>query len=280
MELDSQLVLYIFVVLLLFLLLPERGIFLTTVSFSLRYFLCGILWPLSFAMGFSPCAFHDRVQYTLLENWIILCVFLTSPIWFSLGVRSSRKKMGSLGEKVLLWMNLVGFVVSGGFTFVFIFNYLEVMKTLAPPLRVLHSPFIAVVIPATLLLISSAMVLWLPSIRIAWSRFWPRFPALLLVPTILATWVAACVLELYPSNWWDYGSGWGFPMRFYGRWNVPIQVDSLRTGIYHGFRLDAFLFDLELAIIAAWLFPVLLDRLVFPLLRGKRRARQGHGEPN
>ena len=75
-------------------------------------------------------------------------------------------------------------------------------------------------------------------------RFMPRFPAILLIPTILA----AGVLQR------------------------PIPIPGLRGT---EFRLG-----FPLALATAYIVAMAVDRLVLPLIRGKGRRYRGQGEAN
>ena len=102
-----------------------------------------------------------------------------------------------------------------------------------------------------------------------WPRFLPRFPALLLVPTVLGAWVPLCFAFPHPyrfrdaigfplhfkiGNWWRYESGWHSPgaFEFY-----PVRLTV----------------DIGVALATAYAAAMTLDRLVFPLLRGRRRQK-------
>ena len=80
-----------------------------------------------------------------------------------------------------------------------------------------------------------------------WPRYLPRFPAVILIPTVLTAWALFWVRQE------EIGFGWvsNFPLRSWGG--------------------D---FNFHLALAVAWTLAMAVDRLVFPLLRGKRRQER------
>ncbi len=81
--------------------------------------------------------------------------------------------------------------------------------------------------------------------RLRWPRYLPRFPAILLIPTVLTAWALIWVHQDQ-----DRFTGWGsnFPLRF-------LVAD----------------WDFGPALVVAWALAMAVDRLLFPLLRGRRR---------
>ena len=90
----------------------------------------------------------------------------------------------------------------------------------------------------------------------------------------------------------------GFPFVFYGSWE-EIEMDTQvfaeirrsdlqiyrgpsgqyppRSRLFTGIQTSWFLLDLIIALAAAWVFAMIVDRLLFPLIRaiGKRRRVSG-----
>ena len=123
-----------------------------------------------------------------------------------------------------------------------------------------------------------------------WPRFLPRFPALVLMPAVLGLWIVLCIggssyewSPLYPETIFLAGSPWeggpwdnprGFPFTFSGRWELGVS----EWHFWSGFQIGWFLLDLIIALAVAWAFPMFIDRVVFPLIRGKRQRHRGTGE--
>jgi hypothetical protein len=99
-------------------------------------------------------------------------------------------------------------------------------------------------------------------------RFIPRFPAILLVPAVLAAWAVRCAFPqvILGEHYYSYG----FPLRFYG-W-VEHRTATTWGAYYAGFRLGPFLVDLLLASGVAWLSALCLEWLLF---RNMHSARKG-----
>ncbi|MCZ6688501.1 MAG: hypothetical protein O7H41_02740 [Planctomycetota bacterium] len=109
---------------------------------------------------------------------------------------------------------------------------------------------------------------WILSIRFRWTRYLPRFPAVLLVPVVLVLWAGLCsVYRGGPSSW---DGGWGVPLRFDGWWPGMSSPPP-------AFRVTPFLIDLTLALAAAYLMAMAVDRLLFPAIGStpRRKLRQG-----
>ncbi len=129
--------------------------------------------------------------------------------------------------------------------------------------------------------------------RFRWRKYLPSYPAILLVPLVLAVWVMIWTIP-YEK---DRGDIRGFPFDFSGSWeeyDMSLQhfakmreafpqeysqyseenLPTLRRPVY-GFRITWFLIDLIIALAAAYVVAMALDRLVFPWIRrwlGQERA--------
>ena len=117
--------------------------------------------------------------------------------------------------------------------------------------------------------------------RLRWPKCLPGYPAILLVPAVLAGWAVLCFV---PPADWILGGGWelertnGFPFEY-----TVVRIDTDPTGsvtvtiwiqtLWHLLVLDA-----VLAATTAWLFPLAVDRLVFPAIQAARRRKRGRGE--
>ena len=108
--------------------------------------------------------------------------------------------------------------------------------------------------------------------RFRWPRFLPGFPAVLLMPAILAAWAILCSIPRYSVTdpWFPRQ---GFPLAYWTTWDDPGSVHD-----FFGFRASRFVFDLGFALAVSWLFALAIDRLVFPAIRAARRGKRGTGE--
>ena len=77
-----------------------------------------------------------------------------------------------------------------------------------------------------------------------WRSYLPRFPAVLLVPTVLTAW----------ASFWVRQDEIGFD------WVSPLSFRSWEDD-----------FDFGLALAVAWALAMAVDRLVFPWIRRSRR---------
>ncbi|MCZ6691548.1 MAG: hypothetical protein O7H41_18315 [Planctomycetota bacterium] len=129
---------------------------------------------------------------------------------------------------------------------------------------------------------------------IRWPRFLPRLPALLLIPALVPAWASL----LWGPESSGQGYERGFPLAFEvyhtdaTRSIVPtpyIVRTSPKTfsmGLHYfnyaersDFRLPHFLFDLMVALFAAYLFAMAVERLVFPLAHRLLGKKPEQGEP-
>ena len=76
-----------------------------------------------------------------------------------------------------------------------------------------------------------------------WPKFLPRFPAILLMPTVLALWTS--LNRLVGFGWWS---------------NSPLRIVVI---------------DASLAVAAAWALAMAVERLVFPLVRRQSTKKFG-----
>ena len=131
--------------------------------------------------------------------------------------------------------------------------------------------------------------------RLRWRKYLPGWPAVLLVPAVLAVWIMLCIFA--PEK--GLPGSRGFPFDFAVRWeeyemnpqlfanlrkhfpqeysqyseeNLPILRRPVRGS---GFQIHWFLIDLIIALTAAYLFAMAVDRLVFPLVRGQGTKKFG-----
>ncbi len=232
------------------LLLPLPAVLRTSgrVPLSLRYFLGGVI-----GLAAQATVWFAGPWEQTWELYVLLVMFHLSPIWFSIGARRSLEELEGRRAKVLRWLNVVGFAGWVGFTFM--------VGTIPSILTYPAYHFaIPVVIPVVVGLGFSRVVLSWPPTRFRWVRFLPGHRAILLAPVALVTWAMLCyVLGL------GYGGlGWGFPL-------VYLNLEMGRVCVDFSFRVVPFLVDLLLALVAAWVIAMAVDRLVFPWVR----ARQG-----
>ena len=115
------------------------------------------------------------------------------------------------------------------------------------------------------------------SMSVRWSKYLPRFPAILLMPTVLT---ACALLGVYQDK--DRFAGWGsnFPLRFLV---VDLDIDPFVPGEEYGwsiFGVWGFLVDTSLALAVAWALAMAFDRLLFPLARRLHRKKPEQGEPS
>ena len=102
---------------------------------------------------------------------------------------------------------------------------------------------------------------------IRWPKYLPRWPAVLLLPAVLAAWALQCSIPWVCGS--SYGIGFPLPFRRHdGHWGwSPLKLDNV-------------LIDLTLALVTAYTLAMVVDRLVFPLIRGRRRQeRTAPSEP-
>ena len=96
-------------------------------------------------------------------------------------------------------------------------------------------------------------------------RLLPGFPAMLLVPAVLAVWA---ILNWTPQgNWGTYCQG--FPYHF-SEWDHSRGY--LENDTY------AFRRNLLIALATGYVVAMAVDRLVFPAIRGASRRKLGRGE--
>ncbi len=101
---------------------------------------------------------------------------------------------------------------------------------------------------------------------VRWPRYLPRFPAILIMPTVLFTW------DNRARTHYSHGifiRGWDWPMEF------MVFRDEVWGWLLYG--VGQFIIDVSLALATAYLLAMAVDRLVFPLIR--RRRRQGPATP-
>ena len=107
-----------------------------------------------------------------------------------------------------------------------------------------------------------------------WPRYLPRFPAILLMPTVLTAWALLWVhQDEMGIAWWS-----NFPLTF---WVVDFDTGPDISGEVGWSILGVwgFLVDTSLALAAAWAPAMALDRLLFPWIRRRRRRHRAAGEP-
>ncbi len=112
---------------------------------------------------------------------------------------------------------------------------------------------------------------------IRWSKYLPSYPAILLVPVILAFWVALGWEKRGPH----FGPpSYGFPLIFKGRLEDQwCELHSLPHTAVYGFWIDRLLIDLGLALGTAYVVAMIVDRLVFPMIRGTLKQKQDSQVP-
>ncbi len=120
--------------------------------------------------------------------------------------------------------------------------------------------------------------------EVASGRSWlvknlPRWPAILLVPAILGMWAALCALPRghpLPTPLYERGVPFAFIQVLEPRSDYPNYSE------YHTvLRFTPLLVDLAVALAAAYLLAMAVDRLVFPWIRRRRRqARSTPPEPS
>ena len=91
------------------------------------------------------------------------------------------------------------------------------------------------------------------------TRLLPGFPAVLLMPAILALWAALCSLEREGP---PISGSWGVPLIFLGWKEI-----SPYHWTYAGFQLTPFIVDLIFALAAGWLVALGVDRLILSHVR-------------
>ena len=114
--------------------------------------------------------------------------------------------------------------------------------------------------------------------RLRWPKYLPRFPAVLLMPTVLAAWVMLWVHPMDEVSGWKWGWGSDFPLRFIV---TPYDTDPVSAlvnpGQAYGWSImgvRGFLVDIFLALAAAWAPAMGLERLPIPWIRGRRRHKR------
>ena len=105
--------------------------------------------------------------------------------------------------------------------------------------------------------------------RLRWRWFFPGFPAVLLVPELLALWPAIFSMPQFRLE----QDPWGFPLVFVGWRRFRWVLYS-----HEGPHMMPILLDLALALVAAYIVPMALDRLVFPAIRARQGRKRGTGE--
>jgi hypothetical protein len=255
MDLEDPLVFCLLLFFLAILPLPERLLARLKCPVALRYLLSGVVGLAAYA---PPYIREHHLDDS--ETWILLGMLLLSPLWFSIGTRRSPTD-ADRGATVLRWLNIVGLAVS-------VLLVVEVLFDLL--LWRPYGGFLVVITPAVVLLLIAWEVFRRRRTRFRWGQWLPGFPAILLVPVVVAVWAAFCSIRWYgpdyEGTWECYG--WGFPLHFYGYWWRPR---------YSGFRFAPFLFDLAVVLAAGWIFSLAADRLVLRWVRRRRgRHREGH----
>ena len=96
-----------------------------------------------------------------------------------------------------------------------------------------------------------------------WPKYLPGYPAVLLMPTVLAIWAILC-FSIHP-HLLRKEDHWGFPLTFStggSIWPFP------------------FLIDLTIALLVAYAVAMIVQDFVFPMLRSLQRRKRGQGESN
>ena len=133
--------------------------------------------------------------------------------------------------------------------------------------------------------------------RLRWPRFLPGFPAVLLVPAVLGRWARLCGTNSHYdwSSLSDRDDLWvpvhpeRGPMHMQGEpWNNPRGFPFRYSGsfepwegggyVWSGFQIHWFLIDLTIALTVAYLFAMVIDRLLFPAIRARQGRKRGTGE--
>ena len=136
--------------------------------------------------------------------------------------------------------------------------------------------------------------------RPRWRKYLPGWPAVLLVPAVLAVWI---MLGIFAPEKGLPGSR-GFPFDFAVRWeeyemnpqlfanlrkhfpqeysqyseeNLPILRRPVRGS---GFQISWFLIDLVIALAVAWVLAMIVDRVLFPLARRRSSKEPDRRESN
>ena len=100
-----------------------------------------------------------------------------------------------------------------------------------------------------------------------WPKFLPGWPAVLLMPVVMAAWAIPCYV---PKGWWSVGGRLyqetrGFPLAFKTFYfEMPAGGNPI-VGLTY--QLHLLVIDIALGVIAAYGIAMILDRLIFPLLR-------------
>lgn len=110
---------------------------------------------------------------------------------------------------------------------------------------------------------------WRKGMTSRMTRYLPCYPAILLVPTILAFW--AWFSLVYQKETPYFKAGWGYPLRCYGWFSV--RTFRFSDTWSHGFRVTPFVIDLALALAVAVLLALAVDRMVLAKIRAV-----GHGK--
>ncbi len=115
-------------------------------------------------------------------------------------------------------------------------------------------------------------------IRFKWRKYLPRYPAVLLIAVVLGLWISLCtvgrkdtcglpVLVLDPDSGIVRKEVYGFPFVFVGSKILPGRGPRARR--HYGFMGAPFLADLAIALTAAYLLAMGVERLVFPALQAR-----------
>lgn len=251
----------------LFLSLPEAIYISISALHSLRYFMSGAVGAAALAhLVFDLWRGADEIFYW--EGRVLIGMCLLSPLWFSIGARRSLREVGSHRAKVLRWVNVVGFAISVGL----IVNLLVYFAWL-----VSHVALIPLITAAVVVLAFSRVVIWQPPTRSRWAGWLPGYPAILLMLAVLIVWAMICTvywessISESPGAEWGFAKygmpRWGLPLPFYGIWRGP-------DGIYVGFRLAAYLVDLLIAVVVAWVLAMAVDRRLLQWVRPRRWWRE------
>ncbi len=132
--------------------------------------------------------------------------------------------------------------------------------------------------------------------RLRWpTHYLPGFPAILLVLAVLGLWAQLCFTES-KYDWAPHrlpgmhvyrlrheeGEPWynprGFPFAFSGSWEEVGNIRGVATYGWTGFQITWFLGDLIIALTAAYIFAMGVERLVFPLVQRQYRTKPKRGE--
>ncbi|MCZ6691115.1 MAG: hypothetical protein O7H41_16125 [Planctomycetota bacterium] len=117
--------------------------------------------------------------------------------------------------------------------------------------------------------------------RFRWpTKYLPSFPAVLLVPVVLAVWAGLC---RFPRGGWSEGGytfleSKGFPFVF--EVEMLVMLEGGTSVVACAFWWGRLLIDVVIALLVAYMMAMAFDRLLFPMIRRRLRRQADPGEPN